>query len=270
MLDILIVGGQYPDFKEYCMKRGSIGIKDGKIAYIGDGEPDAEEVINAEGKIVSPGFIDIHMHEEDFHEGEKYVIADMMLEMGVTTAVGGNCGIQNQNLSEFKNTIARLGGSPVNYLMFAGYNTFRYELGIERYAEATKTEQAEIRRLLKRELSEGACGISFGIEYDPGMTFDEIMYACGATCDPRLLVSAHYRDDGKYETFTGTVENGQVSIDVDSFSPFVIALADDGSEGGSTVPTTGVSDDPGSMAVVMIFAAALGMAVFLKRRAFTR
>lgn len=196
MLDILIVGGQYPDFKEYCMKRGNIGIKDGKIAYIGYGEPDAEEVINAEGKIVSPGFIDIHMHEEDFHEGEKYVIADMMLEMGVTTAVGGNCGIQNQDLSEFKNTIARLGGSPVNYLMFAGYNTFRYELGIERYAEATKTEQAEIRRLLKRELSEGACGISFGIEYDPGMTFDEIMYACGATCDPRLLVSAHYRDDG--------------------------------------------------------------------------
>ena len=98
----------------------------------------------------------------------------------------------------------------------------------------------------------------------------ELSFWLGTEYDGKKVVILHYRDDGKYETFTGTVENGQVSIDVDSFSPFVIALADDGSEGGSTVPTTGVSDDPGSMAVVMIFAAALGMAVFLKRRAFTR
>ena len=98
----------------------------------------------------------------------------------------------------------------------------------------------------------------------------ELSFWLGTEYNGKKVVILHYRDDGKYETFTGTVENGQVSIDVDSFSPFVIALADDGSEGGSTVPTTGVSDDPGSMAVVMIFAAALGMAVFLKRRAFTR
>ena len=98
----------------------------------------------------------------------------------------------------------------------------------------------------------------------------ELSFWLGTEYNGKKVVILHYRDDGKYETFTGTVENGQVSIDVDSFSPFVIALADDGSEGGSTVPTTGVSDDPGSMAVVMIFAAALGMAVFLKRKAFTR
>ena len=98
----------------------------------------------------------------------------------------------------------------------------------------------------------------------------ELSFWLGTEYNGKKVVILHYRDDGKYETFTGTVENGQVSIDVDSFSPFVIALADDGSEGGSTVPTTGVSDDPGSIAVVMIFAAALGMAVFLKRKAFTR
>ena len=136
------------------------------------------------------------MHEEHFaEEGEHYVIAQMMLEMGVTTAVGGNCGMQNQNLSYFKEVLDRLGGSPVNYIMLAGYNTFRYELGIGRYETASQEQREAIRKLLQRELNEGAYGISFGIEYDPGITTEEILFAIGVTEDPNLLVSAHYRED---------------------------------------------------------------------------
>lgn len=196
MLDLLIKNGQYPDFSEGRMKQGNIGITDGKITYIGPEEPDTKERLDARGKVVSPGFIDIHMHEEHFaEEGEHYVIAQMMLEMGVTTAVGGNCGMQNQNLSYFKEVLDRLGGSPVNYIMLAGYNTFRYELGIGRYETASQEQRETIRNLLQRELNEGAYGISFGIEYDPGITTEEILYAIGVTEDPNLLVSAHYRED---------------------------------------------------------------------------
>ena len=145
---------------------------------------------------MSPGFIDIHMHEEHFREeGEHYVISQMMLEMGVTTAVGGNCGMQNQDLSYFKEVLNRLGGCPVNYIMLAGYNTFRYELGIGRYEAASAQQREIIRKRIQRELDEGAYGISFGIEYDPGITTDEILYAIGATEDPNLLISAHYRED---------------------------------------------------------------------------
>ena len=196
MLDLLIKNGQYPDFSEGRMKQGNIGITDGKITYIGPEEPDTKERLDARGKVVSPGFIDIHMHEEHFaEEGEHYVIAQMMLEMGVTTAVGGNCGMQNQNLSYFKEVLDRLGGSPVNYIMLAGYNTFRYELGIGRYETASQEQREAIRKLLQRELDEGAYGISFGIEYDPGITTEEILFAIGVTEDPNLLVSAHYRED---------------------------------------------------------------------------
>ena len=196
MLDLLIKNGQYPDFSEGRMKQGNIGITDGKITYIGPEEPDTKEGLDARGKVVSPGFIDIHMHEEHFaEEGEHYVIAQMMLEMGVTTAVGGNCGMQNQNLSYFKEVLDRLGGSPVNYIMLAGYNTFRYELGIGRYETASQEQRETIRNLLQRELNEGAYGISFGIVYDPGITTEEILYAIGVTEDPNLLVSAHYRED---------------------------------------------------------------------------
>lgn len=196
MLDLLIKNGRYPDFKENKIKNGNIGITNGKITYIGIENPEAVEVLDAKGSVISPGFIDIHMHEENFKdEGEEYVIAQMMLEMGVTTAVGGNCGIQHQDLSFFKDVIKRLGGSPVNYIMEAGYNTFRNSLGIGRYEHATKEQQDEIRALLKRELDEGAIGISFGIEYDPGITTEEILYAINVTDDPNKLMSAHYRDE---------------------------------------------------------------------------
>ncbi len=53
-----------------------------------------------------------------------------MLKMGVTTVCGGNCGMQNQRLSQFKRMIERLGGAPVNYVMLVGYNQMRYLLGI--------------------------------------------------------------------------------------------------------------------------------------------
>lgn len=196
MLDLLLKNGQYPDFEAGEMKHANIGVEGGRITYIGGETPEAAETLDVSGCVVSPGFIDIHMHEENFKdEGESYVIAQLMLEMGVTTAVGGNCGIQKQDLSYFKEVLNRLGGSPVNYIMLAGYNQMRYRLGIERYASATEEQRAEIRDLLQRELDEGAYGISFGIEYDPGITKEEVLDALSVSSDPHLLAAAHYRED---------------------------------------------------------------------------
>ena len=72
MLDILIKNGSYPVYDKNVLVKENIGIKDGKIAYIGSEEPEAAQVIDAEDRVVSPGFIDIHMHEEDFHEGKHF------------------------------------------------------------------------------------------------------------------------------------------------------------------------------------------------------
>ena len=91
MMDLLLVNGQYPDYEKGEMVRGNIGIEGGKIVYIGDETPETAKTVDVDGHVISPGFIDIHMHEEKFQsEGDKYVIAQMMLEMSVTTAVGGN------------------------------------------------------------------------------------------------------------------------------------------------------------------------------------
>ena len=196
MLDILITAGKYPDYEKNQLIEANIGIRDGKIVCIGNETPEAAKVIDAKDKVVSPGFIDIHMHEENFAgEGKEYVISKMMLRQGVTTCVGGNCGVQYQTLKEFKDTINELGGSPVNYAMLTGYNWYRTSLGLGHYDAATKEQWDIIRRKMQEDLKEGAIGISFGIEYDPGITFDEIIYGTEASDDPNLLVAAHYRSD---------------------------------------------------------------------------
>ncbi|QHI71868.1 amidohydrolase family protein [Aminipila terrae] len=196
MLDIIIEGGSYPDYEKGRLVQTDIGIKDGKVVEIGHITMQAQKNINAEGKIVSPGFIDIHMHEEDFiHEGEKFVIADMMLKMGVTTCLGGNCGVQHQDLDVFKNTIKKLGGSPVNYLMLAGYNAYRKKTGVDTYLKADGRQQKNLLDIMQKQLEEGAFGFSFGIEYDPGMDVEEIMNILGNFEDKNLFVSVHYRSD---------------------------------------------------------------------------
>lgn len=197
MMDLLIINGRYPDFQAAQIKKANIGVRNGKIVYLREDMPEAKKTLDAMNQIVSPGFIDIHMHEDDLlGEDAEYIIGNMMLKMGVTTACGGNCGIQRQRLAEFKDRVAKLGGSPVNMVMFAGYNQMRYELGLGHYERANEHQRESLRTLLEEELREGACGISFGIEYDPAITYDDMMEALALLKDKRYLASAHYRESG--------------------------------------------------------------------------
>ena len=69
---------------------GSVGISGGKIVALGKAPDDAATIINGTGKIVSPGFIDIHTHYD------AQIMWDRMLSVspwhGVTTVLLGNCG----------------------------------------------------------------------------------------------------------------------------------------------------------------------------------
>ncbi len=88
--DLKIAGGTIIDGTGAPGSMGDIGIRDGKIAALGKAPGNARETIEARGKIVAPGFVDIHTHYD------AQVMWDRMMTIspwhGVTTVVMGNCG----------------------------------------------------------------------------------------------------------------------------------------------------------------------------------
>ncbi len=197
MIDIKIVNGKLLDMDEHRLVETDLGIKDGKIEKIGPIDEEAKMTLDAEGAIVSPGFIDIHMHEEELQLTEDGTdISIPMLRMGVTTAVTGNCGNNRQDIRALRDVIEKR-GNPVHYMSYVGHNSLREKAGNLTTLEPSTPEQIEVmRQLVNENIEDGAIGVSFGFEYSPGTSMEEII---GVTQDIRdrkdLLLSAHYRFD---------------------------------------------------------------------------
>lgn len=195
-MDIFIKNGKVIDFKEDKLKVVNIGIEKGIIKYIGSDIIESEKVIDAKGKIVAPGFIDIHMHEEKY-DGEYY-ISKYMLNMGVTTALAGNCGNNYSNVEEMAENIEK-NGCPINYMALTGYTDLREKAGAtDRYVKSTDAQIEEIIKLYRQDLKNGSKGISFGIEYAPGITKEEMIKVIDSADKKDILVAAHYRRDANH------------------------------------------------------------------------
>ena len=87
--DILIRGGTIIDGTGAPGYLGDLGVRDGRIAAIGTLDEPAKRVIDAAGKAVSPGFVDVHAHDD---AAVLSTPMDFKLMQGVTTDIVGNCG----------------------------------------------------------------------------------------------------------------------------------------------------------------------------------
>ena len=171
-------------------------LEDGKVIWIGTEMPEADETIDATGKIVTPGFIDIHMHEDPVENGAiRQCIFPMMLRQGVTTAVGGNCGGNVHDPVDYLNIVDR-DGAAVNVALYAGHEHFRIAAGAEDiYSGSTEAQRQEMAKNITAALDAGCVGVSFGLRYVPGADKEEFFRAAACCEKSRKPIAAHVRDD---------------------------------------------------------------------------
>ena len=192
----IIYGGHVIDPANHVNGKLNLLIEDGKIAWAGTGMPEADRMIDATGKIVVPGFIDIHMHEDPVADGKiQPCIFPMMLRQGVTTAVGGNCGINVYDPAQYLDLVDR-DGAAVNVALFAGHEYFRKAAGAaDIYAGSTEEQKQTMAENIRDALVGGCVGVSFGLRYVPGADKDEFFRAAECCKQDKKLISSHVRDD---------------------------------------------------------------------------
>jgi len=186
--DLLIRGGRVLDGSGNPWFRADVGVVDGRITAVGrlDGAA-ADRVIDAGGRYVAPGFIDIHSHADDGSRDpdDENTIRNDALErkampnivaQGVTTVVVNQDGRSPWPIRDQRAILERQ-GTGANVMLMVGHGEVRGRvMGDDGARPATPEEIAEMRGLVRQALEEGAVGISAGLEYYPGRwsTTDEV------------------------------------------------------------------------------------------------
>ncbi|MDH3593753.1 MAG: D-aminoacylase [Rhodospirillales bacterium] len=187
--DLVIRGARLIDGTGGPSLQGDIAVTDDRIAALGDlGRIKGAVEIEAGGRAVAPGFIDVHTHDD------RALLIDPAMtckvSQGVTTVVAGNCGVSLAPLAlrrpppapldlvcdsaegffaDFGPYLDRLDGTPaaVNALCQVGHSSLRAGAMEDLDRPASGAEIAAMRGALERALEAGAIGLSTGLDYAP-------------------------------------------------------------------------------------------------------
>lgn len=221
MFDILVKNGFIVDGSGNPWFKADLAVKDGKIGkVVRIATSKADEIIDASGLIVSPGFIDMHSHSDFFLLVNPR--SESKIRQGITTEVIGNCGISlapllpktidvlkkelgvlaneiTWNWSTFEEYCTKLlkQGISVNVAPLIGHGILRGNVMEYENREPTKDELDEMKAFLAESMNEGAFGMSSGLIYTPGSyaKTDELTELAKVVSKYGGIYSSHIRNE---------------------------------------------------------------------------
>ncbi len=237
MLDLVIKGATVIDGSGSAGAVQDVGIQGDLIAEVSpDIDADAREVVDATGLVLSPGFIDVHSHD-DFHVLIEPEVRHNILQ-GITTVIVGNCGfgaaasgpgkLQMKAINEpsvelpdwdgyagYLEEVAKTAPA-LNVAVLIGHHTARRQAmgGIEN-RPPSEVEMAGMIASVEEGMEAGAVGLSTGLVYEPGRyaTTEEVADLAKVVGRHGGLYVSHMRDEGSglLDSVRETLHIGEVS-----------------------------------------------------------
>jgi N-acyl-D-amino-acid deacylase len=224
MHDILIRNGSIVDGTGKEKYAADVAVKGGKIAKIGKLSWSRGKIeIDASGKVVAPGFIDIHNHSDSYWRLFLEPKLPSLVYQGVTTIVGGNCGASIAPLSsgkiiesvqkwadikqvnvnwlsmgEFREEMEKrkLG---LNFATLVGHGTLRRGIIGDDMRRLADNELELFKNILEKSLEAGALGFSAGLAYshEREAKWDELEAMLEVAARHNKIFSLHLRNEGR-------------------------------------------------------------------------
>jgi len=220
--DLLIRNGTVIDGTRALRFEADVAVRDGRIAAIGKlDKARADSELDASGRIVAPGFIDAHTHDDRLLLSSPDMAPKA--SQGVTTVVAGNCGV---SLAPAPNGMAKPVTPPLNLLdgeggwfrfpsfaayveelrarpaatncaLLVGHTSLRVQAMDDLERPATRSEIARMRELADEALAAGAIGVSTGLYYEPAAAAptEEVIEVCRPLAKRNGLYCTHMRDE---------------------------------------------------------------------------
>jgi N-acyl-D-amino-acid deacylase len=198
--DIVLEGGTVVDGTGSAGVRADVGVRDGKVARIGDlSSAESAESLDVSGLVVAPGFIDVHSHTaEAIAEADKKW-NEGVLRMGVTTIVGGpDGGFAPAQIRELTAAYEKQGVG-TNVAFYVGHNGIRLLVMKDSQRRPPSDEELLSMKAMVREgMDLGAVGLSTGLMYEPGLFSEtgELVELAREVKPYGGLFESHVRDPG--------------------------------------------------------------------------
>jgi N-acyl-D-amino-acid deacylase len=193
----IVINAQVSDGSDAPLKKLNVRIAGDRIAKIGAFKPRrGEQVIDAQGLVLAPGFIDMHNHSTEGLATDP--LAETQISQGITTVILGADGDSPWPIGAWLDT-RRKNPASLNIATLFGHATVRSKVmgdGFRRIA--TPEEIQKMAALAEQAMNEGALGLSSGLEYDVASysSTAEVVALAEVTARHGGFYETHIRDEG--------------------------------------------------------------------------